>query len=50
VELERLGWGKEQGRKYLQKAFGKRSRHQLTKSEMLEFLNHLKAQPTPQDF
>ncbi|AFY69836.1 hypothetical protein Pse7367_1547 [Thalassoporum mexicanum PCC 7367] len=50
VELERLGWGKEEGRKYLQQAFSKRSRHQLTKSEMLEFLNHLKAQPTPQDF
>jgi hypothetical protein len=47
VEIERLGWTPEQGRKYLQKAFSKQSRQRLTPQELKQFLDHLKAQPTP---
>lgn len=48
VEMERLAWDAVQGRNYLQKTFGKRSRQQLTDTEMLQFLSHLKTLPTPE--
>ncbi|ALF54400.1 hypothetical protein ACX27_18645 [Nostoc piscinale CENA21] len=47
VELHRLGWTPEQGRKYLIKTYGKRGRTLLTESELLDFLRYLEAQPTP---
>lgn len=45
VELRRLGWGREQGRKHLEQVYGKRSRQQLTDAELLDFLHYLESQP-----
>ncbi len=47
VEMQRLRWTLEQGRNYLQQTYGKRSRQQLTSSELSQFLNYLKSLPTP---
>jgi hypothetical protein len=47
VELQRLGWGVNQGREFLEKTYGKRSRHDLTDEELLEFLLYLETQPSP---
>jgi len=41
VELTRLGWSNAQGREYLEKTYGKRSRQQLTDEELLGFLLYL---------
>lgn len=46
-ELKRLGWSNQQGRQYLEKTYGKRSRQQLSDEEMLEFLHYLESQPSP---
>jgi hypothetical protein len=46
VEMERLAWDRNMGREYLQKAFNKRSRQQLSDSELIQFLTHLKSLPT----
>jgi hypothetical protein len=42
IELERLGWTKEQGRDFLLQHYGKRSRHFLNERELQDFLNHLR--------
>jgi hypothetical protein len=47
VELQRLGWDVNQGREFLEKTYGKRSRHDLTDEELLEFLLYLESQPMP---
>ena len=47
VELQRLGWGVNQGREFLEKTYGKRSRHDLTDEELLEFLLYLESQSLP---
>lgn len=47
VELQRLGWGVSQGREFLEQTYGKRSRHDLTDEELLEFLLYLEAQASP---
>jgi hypothetical protein len=47
VELRRLRWTNEQGRKFLEETYGKRSRSLLSESELLEFLQYLEKQPTP---
>lgn len=47
VELQRLGWTVSQGREFLEKTYGKRSRHDLTDEELLEFLLFLETQPSP---
>ena len=47
VEMERLRWDRNMGRGYLQKAFNKRSRQQLSDNELIQFLTHLKSLPTP---
>jgi len=47
VQLRRLNWTSEQGRKFLQETYGKRSRSLLSDSELLEFLEYLEKQPTP---
>ena len=47
VELQRLGWNVNQGREFLEKTYGKRSRHDLTDEELLEFLLFLETQPVP---
>jgi hypothetical protein len=41
VELTRLGWTPAQGREYLEKTYGKRSRQQLTDEELMSFLLYL---------
>ncbi|MGC9505074.1 hypothetical protein [Baaleninema sp.] len=46
LELRRLGWDAERGRLYLEQTYGKRSRQQLTRSELSSFLQYLQAQPT----
>lgn len=48
VELKRLGWTNQQGRDYLVQTYGKRSRQLLTDEELLDFLNHLESEPTPE--
>lgn len=47
VELRRLNWSVADGRDYLTSTYGKRSRHDLTDEELLAFLLHLEALPTP---
>ena len=49
VELKRLGWSHTQGRQFLEQTYQKRSRQQLTDSELLEFLEYLKVQSGNQD-
>ncbi len=44
VELRRLGWTSAQGRDYLEKTYGKRSRQQLTDDELMSFLLYLEDQ------
>jgi hypothetical protein len=44
IELTRLGWTSDQGREYLEKTYGKRSRQQLTDDELMSFLLHLEEQ------
>ncbi|MEB3288568.1 MAG: hypothetical protein VKI82_01560 [Leptolyngbya sp.] len=48
VELQRLGWNVNQGREFLEKNYGKRSRHDLTDEELLAFLLFLETQPSPE--
>jgi hypothetical protein len=45
IQMERLAWTKEQGKDYLLKTYGKKSRHLLSDQELLEFLNYLQNQP-----
>ncbi len=47
VELRRLKWTSEQGRKFLEETYGKRSRSLLSESELSEFLEYLEKQPAP---
>ncbi len=47
VELKRLKWTTEQGREYLIRTYGKRSRQVLSDDELLEFLRYLESLPTP---
>ena len=49
IELKRLGWSHTEGRRFLEDTYGKRSRQQLTDSELLEFLEYLKVQSLAQD-
>jgi len=47
IQLKRLGWNNQQGRKYLEETYGKLKRHELDDTEMLSFLTYLSSQPTP---
>jgi len=44
LEMKRLGWTTEQGRNYLKRTYGKRSRQELDDSELIDFLRYLEAQ------
>jgi hypothetical protein len=44
--LSQLNWTPQQGRDYLQQKYGKRSRHHLSDSEFLDFIDYLKLQLT----
>ncbi len=46
VELERLGWTKQEGREYLIRTYGKHSRQLLSDAELMEFFAYLESQPT----
>ncbi|WP_071516568.1 hypothetical protein [Geitlerinema sp. PCC 9228] len=48
IEMKRLGWGKEEGRRYLEATYNKRSRQQLTEAELHSFLEYLRSLPTPE--
>lgn len=48
IHIKRLGWTKEDGVNFLKSRYGKRSRLHLKDEELLEFLDYLKNQPTPQ--
>ncbi|MBD2016161.1 DUF3987 domain-containing protein [Microcoleus sp. FACHB-53] len=45
LELKRLGWDEQQGRDYLTKVYGLRSRHLLSNEQLRHFLQYLEAQP-----
>lgn len=47
IEMKRLGWSTEQGREYLKRTYGKRSRQELDDAELLDFLHYLEGQPSP---
>ncbi len=47
IEMKRLGWSTEQGREYLKRTYGKRSRQELEDAELLDFLRYLELQPSP---
>ncbi|QSJ16755.1 hypothetical protein JYQ62_34640 [Nostoc sp. UHCC 0702] len=44
--LSQLNWSPNQGREYLQQRYGKKSRLQLTDTELLDFIDYLKLQLT----
>jgi hypothetical protein len=44
--LSQLNWSPEQGREFLQQKYGKRSRYQLSETELLDFIDHLKLKLT----
>ncbi|BAQ59916.1 hypothetical protein GM3708_322 [Geminocystis sp. NIES-3708] len=44
IEMKRLGWTQDQGKKYLLETYGKKSRHLLSDEELIEFLQYLKTQ------
>lgn len=48
IEMKRLGWSTEQGREYLKRTYGKRSRQELDDAELLDFLHYLEAQSSLQ--
>ncbi|MEM9769710.1 MAG: hypothetical protein AAF892_17750 [Cyanobacteria bacterium P01_D01_bin.71] len=43
IELRRLGWSVETGREYLEHTYQKRSRHELSEEELIQFLCHLES-------
>ena len=45
MEIDRIGWTKKQGSAYLQQTYGKRTRAELTETELFGFLNYLKSMP-----
>ncbi len=47
--MEQLGWDKDYGRKFLNRTYGKTSRHLLTDEELLGFLNYLKSLYSPEE-
>jgi len=42
--LSQLNWTSTQGREYLQQKYGKKSRHHLSETELLDFIDYLKLQ------
>jgi hypothetical protein len=46
VEMERVGWSKQEGREYLKRTYRKSTRQKLDVDELLDFLNYLKALPS----
>lgn len=46
-EMNRLGWSDRDGKLHLEQTYGKKSRHFLTDSELIEFSAYLQSQPDP---
>jgi hypothetical protein len=46
-EVKRVGWTKKQGSDYLKSAYGKATRQELDGEELMDFLNYLRALPSP---
>lgn len=46
VELRRLGWDSKKGREHLKRTYSKRSRQELSETELYDFLDYLKTQPS----
>jgi len=44
VEMDRIGWTKQQGKDHLQRKYKKNSRDQLSATEVFDFLEYLKSQ------
>lgn len=44
IEMKRLEWTQDQGKKYLLETYGKKSRHLLSDEELIEFLQYLQTQ------
>lgn len=44
VEMERIGWSKQQGKDHLQRQYKKTSRDQLSAAEVFDFLEYLQSQ------
>lgn len=47
VQIKRLGWTKKQGSDHLLRTYGKKTRNDLKKEELEDFLEYLEAQPNP---
>lgn len=47
LEIKRLGWTSDRGKEHLKLHYGKPSRSMLSPDELQDFINYLKAQPTP---
>jgi hypothetical protein len=47
VQIKRLGWTKKQGSDHLFRTYGKKTRNDLKKEELEDFLQYLEAQPNP---
>lgn len=47
VQIKRLGWTKKQGSDHLFRTYGKKTRNDLKKEELEDFLEYLEAQPNP---
>ncbi len=45
MEIDRIGWTKKQGSAYLQATYHKRTRAELTETELFSFLSYLKSLP-----
>lgn len=43
MEMKRLGWTKDQGKDYLAKTYGRKSRQLLSDEELKEFLGYLQS-------
>lgn len=48
IELRRLNWSTETGRDYLEQTYNKRSRHELSEEELIQFLCYLEGLPSPE--
>lgn len=47
VQIKRLGWTKKQGSDHLLRTYGKKTRQELKKEELEDFLEYLETQPNP---
>jgi hypothetical protein len=45
VEMQRLRWTIEEGRNYLFQTYGNKSRHVLSREELIDFWHYLQSQP-----